>query len=124
MHNIPVASPSSTLPFSSTTTGSITVTTATSSKGVIGSAVVTVADDLGNRVASVNVDGVWTISGRTYAATAKTGGTGSVTIRSATILGGTGFQFCVSALSRPGYQFDGPALCASPGAPALRSRLI
>ena len=100
---------------------SVTVSTITSSKGVTGSAVVTVADDLGNRVASVNVDGVWTISGRTYAATAKTGGTGSVTIKSATILGGTGFQFCVTALSRPGYQLDGSGLCAAPGAPALRN---
>jgi len=98
---------------------SVVVTTSTSSKGVLGSAVVTVADDLGNRVASVNVDGIWTISGRTYAATAKTGGTGSVTIRSQSVIGGTGFQFCVTALTRPGYVSDGSLACGAPGARAV-----
>jgi hypothetical protein len=97
---------------------SVVVTTTSSSKGVTGTATVTVSDDQGNRVASVNVDGVWTISGRTSAGTGKTGGTGFATIRSATILGGTGFQFCVSSLSRPGYFFEGSGVCASPGARA------
>jgi len=82
-----------------------------------GTVTVEVMDDSGASLSGVVVSGDWTVTGAADRSSSGTTGTnGSVTLSSGNIRNATGFSFCVTSLSKSGYEDGSNTECGGDGA--------